>query len=101
MENDPPTPPPDATGTETSIAPLTDVEVTVLELERHWWRYPGAKAAHVRAELGMPLTRCYQVLTALIDNPAALAADPVTVHRLQRVRTQRRSNRPGGNPTEH
>jgi hypothetical protein len=37
----------------------------------------------------MSSTRYYQVLNALIDNPAALAHDPMLVKRLRRLRASR------------
>jgi len=37
--------------------------------------------------------RYYQVLNALIDNPAALTADPLLVKRLRRMRTARQRQR--------
>lgn len=79
---------------------LTDNEVAVLELERSWWKYPGAKEAAVIDRFGWTLTRYYQVLDALIDTPAALAYDPVTVNWLRRLRATRRQARmprTGGN----
>jgi hypothetical protein len=41
----------------------------------------------------MSATRYYQVLNALIDQPAALAADPLLVRRLRRLRAQRQHQR--------
>lgn len=83
-------------GTVSAVAeshPLTDVEQAVLELERAWFRRPGAKAQRIRDELGMSETRYYQLLNALIDRPEALAADPVTVGRLRRLRDVRTARR--------
>ena len=40
-------------------------------------------------------TRLWQVVDHLIDQPAALAAYPTLVHRLQRTREQRRGVRRG------
>jgi len=37
--------------------------------------------------------RYYQLLTALLDAPRALAHDPVTVNRLRGVRERRRAER--------
>jgi hypothetical protein len=39
------------------------------------------------------MTRYYQVLNALIDTPRALAADPVLVNRLLRLRDERQQQR--------
>lgn len=47
---------------------------------------PAAREEAVRAEFGMPLLRYHQLLNRLISSPGAEAADPVTVHRLQRLR---------------
>lgn len=41
----------------------------------------------------MSAVRYYQVLGALIERPEALAADPLTVKRLQRLRDQRQAVR--------
>jgi hypothetical protein len=38
-------------------------------------------------------TRYYQVLNAMLDDPRVLAADPITVKRLQRLRSQRQRSR--------
>jgi hypothetical protein len=41
----------------------------------------------------MSSTRYYQVLNSLLDNPAALAADPMLIKRLRRMRAQRQRAR--------
>jgi hypothetical protein len=69
---------------------LTDTETAILEFERHWWKYAGAKETAIRETFGMSATVYYQRLNALIDKPAALAADPMLVRRLVRLRDQRR-----------
>jgi hypothetical protein len=43
--------------------------------------------------LGMPVTRYYQLLNALIDRPESTEFDPVLVARLRRQRTARRRMR--------
>ena len=89
----------DRTGAPTNERPetgppgLTDGEAVVLELERGFWKYPGAKEATIYDRLRWTPTRYYQVLNALIDTPAALAADPVTVNRLRRIRAKRQGQR--------
>jgi hypothetical protein len=47
----------------------------------------------VRDKFGMSATRYYQTLNALIDNPAALAQDPLLVKRLRRLREARQRSR--------
>jgi hypothetical protein len=61
-------------------------ERAVLAFERQWWRFPGAKAEAVRSELSMSMTRYHQILNRVIDDPEALAAEPVLVNRLRRAR---------------
>ncbi|HEV8650305.1 MAG TPA: DUF3263 domain-containing protein [Actinomycetes bacterium] len=70
-------------------APLADRDRAVLAFERQWWKYAGAKEEAIRREFGMSPTAYYQLLTRLIDDPAALAADPMLVKRLQRQRAAR------------
>jgi hypothetical protein len=83
--------------TETStLAPttgLTDTETRILDLEGQWWKYAGAKETRVRELFDISMTRYYQVLNALIDQPAALEHDPMLVRRLRRLRTARQAQR--------
>lgn len=72
---------------------LTDRDAQVLSFERQWWKYAGAKEHAIRELFGMSPTRYYQVLNALIDSPAALAADPMLVKRLRRMRASRQRAR--------
>jgi hypothetical protein len=65
----------------------------ILEFERQWWKYAGAKEQAVREKFDMSATRYYQVLNALIDKPEALAADPLLVRRLRRLRAARQRQR--------
>lgn len=70
---------------------LTRRDQDILEFEKHWYRYEGAKQQAIRAELGLSPTRYYQLLNALVDKPEALRAEPVVVRRLQRQRQVRRT----------
>src|SRR3954463_4260883 len=65
----------------------------ILAFERQWWKYAGAKEQAIRELFDMSTTRYYQVLNALIDTPAALAADPMLVKRLRRLRASRQRQR--------
>ncbi|MGR8009889.1 DUF3263 domain-containing protein [Streptomyces hypolithicus] len=65
----------------------------VLAVERRSWPAPGAKERAIREQLGVSPTRFYQLLNAVLDDPRALAHDPVTVNRLRRVRDARRERR--------
>ena len=68
-------------------------EREMLAFERQWWRFAGAKEAAIRERFGMSATRYYQVLNALVDRPEALAADPLLVRRLRRMRAARQRQR--------
>ncbi len=72
---------------------LSRREHEMLAFERHWWRHAGAKETAIRDRFGVPPTRYYQVLNALVDRPAALAADPLLVKRLRRLRAARQRSR--------
>ncbi|BCL14294.1 DUF3263 domain-containing protein [Micromonospora sagamiensis] len=72
---------------------LTERERGMLAFERHWWRHAGAKEQAIRDTFGLSATRYYQLLNALLDNPAALAAEPLLVGRLRRLRSSRARNR--------
>ncbi|HEY3714630.1 MAG TPA: DUF3263 domain-containing protein [Jatrophihabitantaceae bacterium] len=72
---------------------LTRRDREILTFERQWWKYAGAKEQAVRELFDMSGTRYYQVLNALIDTPAALAADPLLVKRLRRLRASRQRQR--------
>jgi hypothetical protein len=61
----------------------------ILEFERQWWKYAGAKETAIRESFDMSATRYYQVLNALIDRAEALEADPLLVRRLRRMRAER------------
>lgn len=68
-------------------------EQDILALERRGFSGPGVKERAIREELGLAPVHYYQLLNALLDDPRALAHDPVTVNRLRRVRETRRTER--------
>lgn len=72
---------------------LSERDRGILELERYWWKYAGAKELAIKEKFGLSATRYYQVLNALIDTEAALAHDPLLVKRLRRLREQRQRQR--------
>ncbi|MER6712311.1 MULTISPECIES: DUF3263 domain-containing protein [unclassified Streptomyces] len=78
---------------ETDQARLGRAEQDILALERRGFTGPGAKERAIREELGLAPVRYYQLLNALLDDPRALAHDPVTVNRLRRTRDRRRTER--------
>ena len=72
---------------------LSERDAAMLDFERQWWKYAGAKEHAVREKFDMSSTRYYQVLNALIDRPDALAHDPLLVRRLRRLRATRQRQR--------
>lgn len=58
----------------------------VLDFERGWWQLPGPKDELIGSALGCSSSYYYSVLVALLDDPAALRYDPLTVLRLRRLR---------------
>jgi len=72
---------------------LTERDAAVLDFEKQWWKYAGAKEQAVRELFGLSATQYYQVLNTLIDSPAALAAEPMLVKRLRRMRASRQRER--------
>jgi hypothetical protein len=72
---------------------LTDREFEMLEFEREWWKHAGAKESVIRERFDLSAIRYYQALNALIDKPAAAAAEPLLVRRLRRLRSERQRRR--------
>ncbi len=72
---------------------LSGQEQEMLAFERQWWKYAGAKEQAIRELFDMSATRYYQTLNSMIDRPAALAADPMLVKRLRRLRSGRQRAR--------
>ncbi|MHB1614989.1 MAG: DUF3263 domain-containing protein [Actinomycetes bacterium] len=88
----------DAAHAMTAPAPASTDELAerdreILDFERQWWKYAGAKEQAIRERFDMSATRYYQVLNALIDQPTALAVDPMLVKRLRRMRAARQRTR--------
>jgi hypothetical protein len=72
---------------------LSPRERAILTFERDWWKYADAKEAAARARLGLTPEEYYRALTAIIDQPGALAHDPLLVRRLRRQRLVRQRKR--------
>ncbi len=85
---------PEAEGVEVRLPEgLSRREYDILSFERQWWKYAGAKEEAIKELFQMSATRYYQVLNTLVDSPAALAADPMLVKRLRRLRSSRQKAR--------
>lgn len=74
---------------------LTDEHRAILEFERGWFKYNGAKEGRIRERFGMSPTEFYAKLNWVIDQPAALEYDPILVRRLRRMRDARAAARRG------
>ncbi|MBM3722345.1 MAG: DUF3263 domain-containing protein [Actinobacteria bacterium] len=77
---------------EASVA-LSDLEVRILEFERLWWRYAGAKDVGIKQEFNLSAREYYELLNNLIDRQDALAAAPLLIKRLRRLREARLAKR--------
>ena len=89
MEHAPALPPLLAIASET----LTELEVRILDFERQWWRYAGAKESAIKELFDMAPPAYYQLLNNLIDREDALRASPRLVKRLRRLREARTNAR--------
>ena len=78
---------------EAAGSSLSQRDRQILEFERQWWKYAGAKEQAIRELFDMSATRYYQIINARIDNPDALAFDPMLVKRLRRMRAARQRAR--------
>ena len=74
-------------------AALSDLEIRILDFERSWWRYAGAKESAIKELFDLTPARYYQLLNDLIDRDVALATSPILVKRLRRLREARTSAR--------
>ena len=74
-------------------AELSDRDREILEFERQWWKYAGAKEQAIRDLFDMSATRYYQILNGLIDQPGAMELDPLLIKRLRRMRSTRQKAR--------
>jgi hypothetical protein len=70
---------------------LSNVDVAMLRLAGEWWHNAAAKEQAITERFGLSPIRFWQRVAHLIDTPAALAAEPQIVHRLQRIRAARRA----------
>jgi hypothetical protein len=79
-----------------ATAAADDRTRALLDFEREWAvRDAGAgdKGAAITERFGISAQRYYQVLGRILDDPAAMAYDPLTVRRLRRRRDERRNQR--------
>ncbi len=75
---------------------LSELETRVLEFEKQWWRYAGAKESSIKELFNLTPPAYYQLLNNLIDREEALLAQPMLVKRLRRLRESRTEARAAG-----
>jgi hypothetical protein len=68
-------------------------DLEILDFERQWWKYADTKETGIRERLGLSPARYYRRLNWIIDQPQALAHDPLLVRRLTRTRRARQRDR--------
>lgn len=78
---------------ERNPGPLEARDLEILAFERRWWQHAGAKEEAIRRELGLRPADYYQALSRLLDDPAALDADPALISQLRRLRATRHRRR--------
>jgi hypothetical protein len=77
-------------------AGLTSLESEILNFEKQWWRYAGAKESSIKELFNLTPPAYYQILNNLIDREDALLAQPMLVKRLRRLRESRTEARAAG-----
>lgn len=79
----------------TELAPegLSAFEADLLAFEKVAHLAPEGKEAAILARFSLSSPRYHQELNALLDKPAALAAEPLLVKRLRRQRQRRQQER--------
>ena len=72
---------------------ISERHQAMLEFERTFWTFDEPKETLVRARFQCSADEYYAELNELLEQPAALAHDPLVVRRLQRQRLRRRRER--------
>lgn len=76
--------------------PLDPDDLGILRFEKRPWRDGWLKGQAIAEQFGITPIRYYQRLAQLLDNPDALAADPLLINRLRRLRATRARVRTAG-----
>lgn len=72
---------------------LSERDAAILDFEEAWWAADGLKENEIRDRFELSAPRYYQILNALLDDPAALEYKPLLVKRLRRQRARRQEGR--------
>ena len=76
-----------------TFSQLSERDQKILDFERDWWRHAGAKEVAIKELFNLTPTSYYQILNGIIDRDEALAAAPILVKRLRRLRDGRLASR--------
>lgn len=76
-----------------AVAVIDERQQAMLEFERTFWTFDEPKELLIRARFHCSADEYYAELNELLEQPAALAHDPLVVRRLQRQRVRRRRER--------
>lgn len=79
-----------ARGEDDHATGLSGEDKALLDFAGLQWRRAGHQAAAIEEQFGITVTRYWQRVNMLLDDPEALAYAPATVNRLRRLRLGRR-----------
>jgi hypothetical protein len=72
---------------------ISERHQAMLEFERTYWNFDEPKDTLIRARFQCSADEYYAELNELLEQPAAMAHDPLVVRRVQRQRLRRRRQR--------
>lgn len=75
------------------MSELSERDRAILDLAGCPYAFEGRREQDIRDLFDMSATRFWQIVGALLEDPAALAYAPGTVNRLRRLRDKRRLER--------
>ena len=76
-----------------AVRVISERHQAMLEFERTFWTFDDPKTAAIRARFQCSVDEYYSELNELLEQPEAMAHDPLVVRRLQRQRLRRRRER--------
>jgi hypothetical protein len=76
-----------------AVRVISERHQAMLEFERSFWTFDEPKETLIRARFQCSADEYYAELNELLEQPEALAHDPLVVRRLQRQRVRRRRER--------
>ena len=76
-----------------AVRVISERHQAMLEFERSFWTLDEPKPGAIRARFQCSVDEYYSELNELLEQPEAMAHDPLVVRRLQRQRLRRRRER--------